>query len=128
MTQNSFRLNWPTPDDLDLEVYRKNADGSLTKVASSGDAPGEKESAEVAAPVPGNYVLLVISFASVAPTYDLKSTLFDSKVIDSHEVPGLIENWTLTREKRGKVLQTVPVIADRGERAKVNLSVCSRRW
>lgn len=25
-------LDWPTPDDLDLEVSRKNADGSLTRV------------------------------------------------------------------------------------------------
>ena len=36
-------LDWPTPDDLDLEVYRKNADGSLTEVGSSGNSVGEKE-------------------------------------------------------------------------------------
>ena len=41
-------LDWPTPDDLDLEVYRKNADGSLTQVSSSGNIPGEKESLEIA--------------------------------------------------------------------------------
>ena len=28
-----INLDWPTPDDLDLEVYRKNADGSLTRSA-----------------------------------------------------------------------------------------------
>ena len=121
-------LDWPTPDDLDLEIYRKNADGSLTQVGSSGNAPGEKESAEIAAPTPGDYVLRVINFASVAPTYDLEATLFDSQVVDSREVPGLIENWTLTCEKDGQVLQTVPVVVDRGERAKVNLSVCAKRW
>ena len=38
-------LDWPTPDDLDLEVYRKNADGSLTEVGSSGNFVGDKEKA-----------------------------------------------------------------------------------
>ena len=121
-------LGWPTPDDMDLEVYRRNADGSLTQVASSGNAPGEKESTEIAAPTPGDYVLRVINFASVAPTYDLTATLFDSRTVDSHEVPGLIENWTLTCEKDGKVLQTLPVVIARGQQEKVNLSECSKRW
>ena len=121
-------LDWGTPDDLDLEVYRKEADGSLTKVGSSGNAPGEKESAEIAAPAPGDYVLRVINFASVTPTYDLTATLFNSKTVDSHVVPGLIENWTLTCEKDGTVLQTVPVVVGRGEQAKVNLSECSKKW
>ena len=31
-----INLDWPTPDDLDLEVYRKNADGSLTRSAARG--------------------------------------------------------------------------------------------
>jgi hypothetical protein len=39
-------------------------------------------------------------------------------------VPGLIESWTLTCEKDGKVLQQVPVIVDRGEQAKVDLGTC----
>ena len=121
-------LDWATPDDLDLEVYRKQADGSLTQVGSSGNAPGDKESAQIAAPTPGDYVLRVINFASVSPTYDLKATLFDSKVVDSHEVPGLIENWTLTCEKDGKVLQTESVVVDRGEQVKVNLTECSKKF
>ena len=58
-------LDWPTPDDLDLEVYRKNADGSLTEVGSSGNFVGEKEKATINAPTPGTYVLRVINFASV---------------------------------------------------------------
>ena len=121
-------LDWGTPDDLDLEVYRKAADGTLTEVASSGNAPGEKESTQVAAPAPGDYVLRVINFASVSPTYDLKASLFNSRVVDSHEVPGLIENWTLTCEKDGRALETVPVIVDRGGQAKVNLSECSKKF
>ena len=98
-------LDWPSPDDLDLEVYKKNADGSLTQVGSSGNSVGEKESAEIAAPAPGDYVLRVINFASTTPTYTLKSTLFNSTTVSSETVPGLIENWTLTCEKDGQVLQ-----------------------
>ncbi|MGA8988740.1 M14 family zinc carboxypeptidase [Aeromicrobium sp.] len=118
------KLDWPTPDDLDLEVYLKKADGTLTQVGSSGNAPGEKELAKIAAPVPGDYILRVINFASVAPTYTLDATLFDSKVVSSSEVPGLIENWTMTCEKDGKILEQVPVLVDRGQQAKVDLKTC----
>jgi hypothetical protein len=69
----------------------------------------------------------VINFASTTPTYDLTATLFDSTVVSSEEVPGLIESWTLTCEKDGKVLQQVPVIIDRGEQSKIDLSTCVNR-
>ena len=120
-------LDWPTPDDLDLEVYRKNADGSLTKVGSSGNFVAEKESTEIAAPSPGTYVLRVINFASTTATYTLEATLYDSTLVSSTEVPGLIENWTLSCEKDGRVLQQVPVVIDRGEQAKVDLTQCVSR-
>ncbi|HEU4511729.1 MAG TPA: M14 family zinc carboxypeptidase [Nocardioidaceae bacterium] len=121
-------LDWPTPDDMDLEVYRKNADGSLTEVGSSGNFVNEKERAEIAAPGPGTYVLRVINFASTAPTYTVTATLFDSALVSSQEVPGLIESWTLSCEKDGRVLEQVPVVIDRGEQLKVDLSTCARRW
>ncbi len=118
------KLDWPTPDDLDLEVYRKNADGSLTEVGSSGNAPGDKEEVKLAAPSPGTYVLRVINFASASPSYTLTSTLFDSQVVSSTEVPGLIENWTLTCEKDGRILQQEPVVVERGQQVKLNLDTC----
>ena len=121
-------LDWPSPDDLDLEVYTKNADGSLTKIGSSGAFVGEKERVELAAPSPGDYVLRVINFASTTPTYTLTATLFDSTVVSSEEVPGLIENWTLTCEKDGQVLQQVPVIIDRGQQSKIDLTTCMSKW
>jgi hypothetical protein len=121
-------LDWPTPDDLDLEVYRKNADGSLAQVATSGNAPGEKESLEVAAPTPGTYVLRVVNYASVTSGYTLAATLYDSTTVASQEVAGLIENWTLSCEKDGRVLQQVPVVVDRGQQVKVDLSVCQSKW
>jgi len=121
-------LDWPTPDDLDLEVYRKNTDGSLTQVSSSGNIPGEKESLEIAAPEPGTYVLRVINYASVASTYTLTATLYDSTTVSSEEVAGLIESWTLSCEKNGKVLEQVPVVVDRGQQVKVDLKTCIARW
>jgi hypothetical protein len=121
-------LDWPSPDDMDLEVYKKNADGSLSEVGSSGNFVGEKERAEIAAPAPGDYVLRVINYASTAPTYTLTATLFDSTVVSSEEVPGLIENWTMTCEKDGRVLQRESVVVNRGQHAKVNWSECAARW
>ncbi|MDP9443944.1 MAG: carboxypeptidase [Actinomycetota bacterium] len=119
------KLDWPTPDDLDLYVFRKNADGSLTEVASSAGFVGVKERALVQNPQPGTYVLRVSNFASAAPQWTLTASLFDTS---EETIPGLIENYTLSCEKRGEVLQQVPVIVDRGEQIKVDLTRCIRRW
>jgi len=118
-------LDWPTPDDLDLEVYRKNADGSLTEVGGSGNFIGEKERATINAPTPGTYVLRVINFASVSPTYTLTAGLYDAT---EQTTAPLVEAWTLTCERDGRVLQTVPVIVDRGQQVSVDLKECTRRW
>ena len=116
-------LDWPTPDDLDLEVYYKEADGSLTKVASSGNFVGEKELATMDAPKTGTYVLRVINFASVSPTWTMTAGLYDTE--DTIIGDGLIENWTLTCERPdGTVLQTVAVIVDRGQQVKADLTAC----
>jgi hypothetical protein len=117
-------LDWPTPDDMDLEVYRKNADGSLAQVGSSGNFVGEKERVLLQDPAQGTYVLRVINFASVAPTWTLTASLFEAA---TSTVPGLVETWTLTCERDGRVLQTVPVIIDRGQKARVDLTACGRR-
>ncbi|HEX2175096.1 MAG TPA: M14 family zinc carboxypeptidase [Nocardioidaceae bacterium] len=118
-------LDWPTPDDLDLYVLRKNADGSLTEVASSAGFVGEKERALVSAPEPGTYVLRVTNFASVAPQWTLTAEEFDTTAQD---ISGLIENYTLSCERDGTVLQQTPVVVDRGEHIKVALRRCLSRW
>ncbi|GAA1448461.1 M14 family zinc carboxypeptidase [Mycobacterium cookii] len=118
-------LDWPTPDDLDLEVYRKEADGSLTEVGGSGNFVGDKERATINAPTPGTYVLRVVNFASVTPTYTLTAALYDAT--EQLTAP-LVEAWTLTCEKDGQVLQTVPVVVERGQQVRVDLKECSRRW
>ncbi len=121
-------LDWPTPDDFDLEVYRKQSDGSLQQVGSSGNPPGDKERVEIDGPATGTYVLRVINFAAASPSYTLKAALLNEKVISSETVPGKVERWTLTCEKNGKVLQSVKVRVDRGDLARVDLAECRRRW
>ena len=120
-------LDWPTPDDYDLEVYREGADGSLALVTSSGNLPGEKEHAVVDDPAVGIYVLRVINYASVSPTWTLTAGLYESAT--GVGGPGLVENWTLTCERPdGRVLQRVPVVVDRGQQVRVNLGVCRSRY
>jgi len=119
-----INLDWPTPDDLDLEVYRKNADGSLAQVGSSGNSVNEKERVLLQDPAQGTYVLRVINFASVTPNWTLTAALFNA---DASTVPGLVENWTLTCEVAGQVHQTVPVVVDRGQQLRVDLTACGRR-
>ncbi len=120
-------LDWPTPDDMDLEVYYKNPDGTLKQVGGSGNTPGEKETAFIE-PVPaGTYVLRVVNYASVSPTWTMKAALYqvDSTIVGE----GLVENWTLTCERPdGTVLQTVPVVVDRGQQVKPDLTACLSRW
>jgi len=119
------KLDWPTPDDMDLYVFRKEADGSLTEVASSAGFIGEKERALVQDPQPGTYVLRVENFASVTPQWTLTASLFNTT---EETLPGLVESYRLTCEKRGDVLQRTEVIVDRGQAVKVDLSRCIRRW
>ena len=114
-------LDWPTPDDLDLYVFRLNADGSRTEVASSTKSVTEKERALVESPEPGSYVLRVENYASVAPTWTMTASLFDATTVT---VPGLVEEWTLSCERDGVVLDQTGVVVDRGEQAKVTLSGC----
>ncbi|MFF3289986.1 M14 family metallopeptidase [Streptomyces sp. NPDC003023] len=119
------KLDWPTPDDLDLYVLRKNADGTLTQVASSAGFVGEKERALLQDPEQGTYVLRVENFASATPSWTLTASLFDAT---EQQTGGLIENWTLTCEKDGKVLERVPVVVDRGQRVKADLKTCAKNW
>jgi hypothetical protein len=116
-------LDWPTPDDLDLEVYKRVGDG-LVEVGSSGNVPGEKELADIADAEPGTYVLRVINYASASPTYTLKVDQFAATV---QSTPGKRERYTLTCEVGGKVLQTKQVFIDRGQVKNLRLGKCIRR-
>jgi hypothetical protein len=84
----------------------------------------EKERVLLQDPAQGTYVLRVLNFASVTPSWTLTAALFHA---DASTVPGLVENWTLTCERNGQVIQTVPVVVDRGQRLRVDLTACGRR-
>ena len=75
-------------------------------------------------PAQGTYVLRVINFASATPSWTLTAALFDA---ETSTVPGLVENWTLTCERDGRVVQRVPVVIDRGQQLRVDLTACGRR-
>ena len=121
-------LEWPTPDDMDLEVYRKDG-AALTLVGQSGNQAGSKEQASIDDPRPGAYVLRVINFASVAPSFSLTAKSFRQGVTKIHPALAPFEQWTLTcLTPSGTVLQTVKVLVSRGDRVVVDLRECRRRW
>lgn len=119
------KLDWPTPDDLDLHVYRKEADGSLSEVGGSTGFLGEKERVLLDHPTSGTYVLRVSNFASATPQWTLTSSLYDA---EESTTGGLIENYTLSCEKDGRILEQVPVVVDRGQQVKADLGTCAERW
>jgi hypothetical protein len=114
-------LDWSTPDDYDLEVYRREADGSLTSVGGSGNPPGQKETATIEAPalVPGTYVLRVVNFASVSQDWTMTATLRNADGVRT--VPGSgPESWTLTCERTdGTVVAQQQIFVARGERVEL---------
>jgi hypothetical protein len=117
-------LDWPTPDDYDLEVYRKEG-GELVQVGSSGNLPSEKEFVEVFDAAAGTYVLRVINYASVSPTYTLTTDLHETV---TRRTSGKRETYVMTCEKKGKVLQRSRVFIDRGQSKRLDLGQCRRRW
>ena len=121
-------LDWLTPDDLDMEVYRQDGD-ELRLVGTSGNVPGEKEQVIIDDPEPGEYVFRVINFASVTPTWTITAGTYDIEVIDTHPPLKAFETWTLTCERPdGTVLQTLDVLVSRGDRVVVDLAACRQAW
>ena len=126
-------LTWTTSaaDDLDLVVYWVDPTGRRVEVGSSGNAPGQAESAKVVDPEPGTYVFEVHNYASTTPTYDIVASLYDA--VGTEEVgAGIAEWWTLSCEKPTatglKVLEQRSVYVERGQQVKVDLAECARRW
>ncbi|MDO9497952.1 MAG: M14 family zinc carboxypeptidase [Nocardioides sp.] len=117
-------LDWLTPDDLDLTVFRKQG-GQLVEVGSSGELPGSKEMVELPNAPAGTYVIRVTNYASASPTYTLTESFFDARTVTTK---GTRESYRLTCEKNGKVLQSVQVFIGRGHTLQVDLGVCRRRW
>lgn len=115
-------LDWATPDDLDLVVFRK-VRGRLVEVGSSGNAPAEKESVTVTDAARGTYVVRVVNYASLTPSYDLRIAGFDAR---TRTTQGSVERYTLTCERGGRVLDSQRVLVERGETVSLDLSACRR--
>ena len=121
-------LSWDTPDDLDLEVYRR-VGGKLTLVDSSGNPPALPERVSIEDPEPGDYVLRVINYQSVATTFHLSAATYPVTVTDVVPASVPFETWTLTCETPGgQVLQTANVLVSRGDRVVIDLAPCRAAW
>ena len=115
-------VSWGTPEDYDLEVYRKNADGSLSQVGSSGNSPGEAESTTLSGDqiTPGTYVLRVVNFAAAVGTWTAKVGLYSTTETVTTGHP---EAYTMTCAVGGQTVTTREVYIARGE--SLNLDPCS---
>ncbi|MCK5927738.1 MAG: hypothetical protein KAG80_06010 [Nocardioides sp.] len=110
-------LTWPTPDDLDLAVYLKKGD-ELVEMGTSGNLPGSGEAVEIPDAPAGTYVIEVINYASVTPSYTVEVGQFSAK---SSKVKGIKERYVLTCEVDGKVESKKNLYIDRGQVKKLDL-------
>ena len=121
-------LDWPTPDDLDLEVYKQERRRLADRGRLLGQLRGREGARRDRRAGAGDYVLRVdqLRLHDADVHADRDAVRLDARV--SETVPGLIENWTMTCEKDGRVLQQESVVVNRGKQAKVNWSECAARW
>ena len=111
-------VSWITGEDYDVEVYRKQADGSLTQVGSSGNAPGKPEQVILsgATATPGTYVLRIVYFAAVSDQWTAKIGYYP---VTETTTTGHPETYTLTCEVGGQVAATQQVQVARGQQLAV---------
>jgi hypothetical protein len=112
-------VSWGTPEDYDLEVYRKNADGSLTEVGSSGNSPGQPEEVilEGDKAAPGNYVLRVVNFAAAVGQWTATVGRYQTTTTVTTGSP---EPYTMTCEVGGQVVRSTQVFIARGQTLSVD--------
>jgi hypothetical protein len=119
-------LEWPgQADDYDLEILRRESDGSLTAIELDGDGQALNTPEQVALEgdtlKPGDYVLRVHNYLAFDPEWHAKVERFDGT--PDTVIPGHKESWTLTCEAPDRtVLETKQVQVDRGQAVNVDLS------
>jgi hypothetical protein len=107
------------PEDYDIEVFRKAADGSLTSVGTSGNPPGSPEQVVLDHPAAGDYVVRVAYFAAATGGYTVSvvRAVATRRVTDGHP-----EAYTLTCEDAaGTELERHDVIVGRGQQLTLHL-------
>jgi hypothetical protein len=112
-------LEWTSPEDYDLEVYRKEG-AELIEVGSSGNPPPLPEESEFDVE-PGTYLFRVVNYAATGNTW--KATVSRAQRAPDKVTTGKKESWTLSCESPdGKtVYEKRRVTVDRGEVAAVAL-------
>jgi hypothetical protein len=115
-------VSWDTPEDYDIEVFRKNGDGSLTSVGTSGNNPGTPEQVILTGEkaTPGTYVLRVNNFAAVVGTWTAKIGRYRTTRTVTTGSP---EPYTMTCEVGGQVVRSTQLFIARGQT--VNVDPCS---
>jgi hypothetical protein len=117
-------LDWATPDDLDLYIYRKDGD-KLTSVGQSTGSFGDKENVIVDNASAGTYVVRVVNYTAV-PGLPYTVTFDQYSVAPDHVTPGHTEAWTMTCESpSGQVLESREVTVLRGQVVTENFA-CGR--
>jgi hypothetical protein len=101
------------PEDYDIEVFYKQADGTLKSVGTSGNPPGSAEEVILDQPPAGDYVVRVTYFAAVTGAYDIKVI---RAVAERTVTTGAQTPYVMTCElPDGTVLDQRNVIVDRGQ-------------
>jgi hypothetical protein len=115
----SITLRAALPEDYDIEVFRREADGSLTFVDDSANLPGADEEVVLDSPPAGTYVVRVIYFAAATGLYEVRV----ARATVSQEVTtGHREAYELTCEDAdGTVREQHSLVIDRGQSLTLNL-------
>jgi hypothetical protein len=112
VNQLRVNLDWQTPDDIDMYIYRE---GVTKAVGSSTGSLGSKERAVVDGVTPGTYIVRVVNYSAV-PGNSYTVTFGQYKVGGDIITPGHTEAWTMTCEAPdGTVLESRDVTVLRGE-------------
>ncbi|HWI72299.1 MAG TPA: M14 family zinc carboxypeptidase, partial [Baekduia sp.] len=113
-------LDATLPEDYDIEVLRKGADGALTSVGTSANAPGTAEQVVLDHPAAGDYVVRVSYYAAVTGSYTVNVV---RAVATRETTPGHQEAYALTCETPdGTVLESRDVVVDRGQSLALDLA------
>jgi hypothetical protein len=113
-------------DDYDIELFRRQADGTLVSVATSGQPAGlsEQLTAEGEDVRPGEYVLRIKNYLALEQGWTAQVQRFSGT--PDVVIPPKKEAWTLTCSDGGsKALETRQIVIDRGQTQSLKLK-CKR--
>jgi hypothetical protein len=113
-------------DDYDIELFRRNSDGSLESVDTSGELAGFPEQIvlEGSDLTPATYVVRVTNFIGRDRNWTASVTRYTST--PDTVIPGKREAWTLECLMGTKLLEQREVFVERGQTVALKLA-CGRK-